>query len=108
MAHFSLLPNLFLWYHSPTFGALIRGCVSCREGGPQCFQSMGNSKQIRVIDQLAGCVGLSECFIQVGCAPVAHVEIDQAACYAFKTRMAIIGRHMPKRVKFEYLSRKDF
>lgn len=44
--------------------------------------------QVRFIDLFAGCGGLSEGFIQAGYAPVAHVEIDQAACYTLKTRMA--------------------
>lgn len=43
---------------------------------------------IRFIDLFAGCGGLSEGFIQAGYTPVAHVEIDQAACYTLKTRMA--------------------
>ena len=38
-------------------------------------------KKVRFIDLFAGCSGLSEGFIQAGYAPVAHVEIDQAACY---------------------------
>ena len=45
-------------------------------------------KKARFIDLFAGCGGLSEGFIQAGYAPVAHVEIDQAACYTLKTRMA--------------------
>ena len=45
-------------------------------------------KKVRFIDLFAGCGGLSEGFIQAGYAPVAHVEIDQAACYTLKTRMA--------------------
>ena len=44
--------------------------------------------QVRFIDLFAGCGGLSEGFIQAGYAPVAHVEIDQSACYTLKTRMA--------------------
>ena len=47
-----------------------------------------NQKKVRFIDLFAGCGGLSEGFIQAGYAPVAHVEIDQAACYTLKTRMA--------------------
>ena len=45
-------------------------------------------KQIRFIDLFAGCGGLSEGFIQAGYAPVAHVEMDKAACFTLKTRMA--------------------
>lgn len=43
---------------------------------------------MRFIDLFAGCGGLSEGFIQAGYAPVAHVEIDQAACFTLNTRMA--------------------
>ncbi len=45
-------------------------------------------KPIRFIDLFAGCGGLSEGFIQAGYTPVAHVEMDKAACYTLKTRMA--------------------
>ena len=45
-------------------------------------------KQIRFIDLFAGCGGLSEGFIQAGYAPVAHVEMNEAACFTLKTRMA--------------------
>jgi len=48
----------------------------------------GRTKEIRFIDLFAGCGGLSEGFVQAGYTPVAHVEIDQAACYTLKTRMA--------------------
>ena len=51
---------------------------------------MGRPRQrnVRFIDLFAGCGGLSEGFIQADYTPVAHVEIDQAACYTLKTRMA--------------------
>lgn len=45
-------------------------------------------RQIRFIDLFAGCGGLSEGFIQAGYAPVAHVEMNEAACFTLKTRMA--------------------
>ena len=40
-----------------------------------------SQKTVRFLDLFAGCGGLSEGFIQAGYAPVAHVEIDQAAYY---------------------------
>ena len=48
----------------------------------------GKEKSIRFIDLFAGCGGLSEGFIQAGYTPVAHVEMNEAACYTLKTRMA--------------------
>ena len=55
-------------------------------GGGLCpNQSNGSDKksdqQIRFIDLLAGCGGLSEGFIQAGYAPVAHVEMNEAMCH---------------------------
>lgn len=40
------------------------------------------------LDLFAGAGGLSEGFIQAGYTPVAHVEMDEAACYTLKTRAA--------------------
>lgn len=40
------------------------------------------------IDLFAGAGGLSEGFIRAGFEPVAHVEIDEAACFTLKTRVA--------------------
>jgi DNA (cytosine-5)-methyltransferase 1 len=45
-------------------------------------------KQLNYIDLFAGAGGLSEGFIKAGFNPVAHVEMDEAACYTLKTRIA--------------------
>ena len=42
----------------------------------------------KFLDLFAGAGGLSEGFIQAGYTPVAHVEMDVAACYTLKTRAA--------------------
>lgn len=42
----------------------------------------------KYLDLFAGAGGLSEGFIRAGYKPVAHVEMDVAACYSLKTRVA--------------------
>jgi DNA (cytosine-5)-methyltransferase 1 len=46
------------------------------------------NKTFKFLDLFAGAGGLSEGFIRAGFSPVAHVEMDMAACYTLKTRMA--------------------
>lgn len=43
---------------------------------------------LRYLDLFAGAGGLSEGFTRAGFVPVSHVEIDTAACYTLKTRLA--------------------
>jgi DNA (cytosine-5)-methyltransferase 1 len=45
-------------------------------------------RKLNYIDLFAGAGGLSEGFIRENFEPVAHVEIDEAACYTLKTRSA--------------------
>ncbi|PIQ48487.1 MAG: DNA (cytosine-5-)-methyltransferase [Cytophagales bacterium CG12_big_fil_rev_8_21_14_0_65_40_12] len=45
-------------------------------------------KKFNYIDLFAGAGGLSEGFTRVGFEPIAHVEIDAAACFTLKTRIA--------------------
>ena len=40
------------------------------------------------LDLFAGAGGFSEGFIRAGFNPIAHVEMDSAACYTLQTRMA--------------------
>lgn len=46
------------------------------------------NKTLRFLDLFAGGGGLSEGFIRADYSPIAHVEVDSAACYTLKTRMA--------------------
>jgi DNA (cytosine-5)-methyltransferase 1 len=43
---------------------------------------------IKYLDIFCGAGGMSEGFERVGYEPVAHIDIDEAACYTLKTRMA--------------------
>ena len=46
------------------------------------------SSKLNYLDLFAGAGGLSEGFIRAGFNPIAHVEMDPAACFTLKTRMA--------------------
>lgn len=63
------------------------------------------SKTITFIDLFAGAGGLSEGFIRSGFKPIAHVEIDKAACFTLKTRTAYHYLKSKKKtdIYYEYL-----
>ena len=46
------------------------------------------SIEFNYLDLFAGAGGLSEGFIRAGFKPIAHVEMDPAACFTLRTRMA--------------------
>lgn len=57
---------------------------------------MGGEMKYNFIDLFAGAGGLSEGFIRAGFEPIAHVEIENAACNTLRTRTA-----------FHYLKSQD-
>ena len=46
------------------------------------------NKKLNYLDLFAGAGGLSEGFMRAGFNPIAHVEMDRAACFTLRTRMA--------------------
>lgn len=68
----------------------------------------------KYLDLFAGAGGLSEGFIRAGYEPVAHVEMDAAACYSLKTRTAYHWLKEQKRLELynQYMnaeiSREEF
>lgn len=62
----------------------------------------------KYLDLFAGAGGLSEGFTRAGYEPVAHVEMDVAACYTLKTRAAYHWLKEQKKLEIydQYLNRK--
>jgi DNA (cytosine-5)-methyltransferase 1 len=50
--------------------------------------SNGEAHKMKYIDLFAGAGGFSEGFKRAGFEPIAHVEVDLAACFTLKTRLA--------------------
>ncbi|NPV02655.1 MAG: DNA cytosine methyltransferase [Brevinematales bacterium] len=49
---------------------------------------MGSGNRPKLLDLFSGAGGLAEGFIRAGFEPIAHIEMDPAACYTLKTRMS--------------------
>lgn len=66
------------------------------------------NRKIKYLDLFAGAGGLSEGFLRAGYKPVAHVEMDVAACYSLKTRAAYHWLKANKKLELyqEYLEQK--
>lgn len=60
------------------------------------------------LDIFAGAGGLSEGFIRAGYEPIAHIEMDRAACYTLKTRLAYkwLSDHQQTITYSRYLKRE--
>lgn len=60
------------------------------------------------LDLFAGAGGLSEGFIRAGYEPIAHIEMDKAACYTLKTRLAYkwLSEHREFATYIQYLRRE--
>ncbi|MEA1985280.1 MAG: DNA cytosine methyltransferase, partial [Euryarchaeota archaeon] len=63
---------------------------------------------LKFLDLFAGAGGLSEGFIREGYEPIAHVEMDTAACFTLKTRMAYhwLKKQGKTDIYYDYLHQK--
>ena len=73
-----------------------------------------SKQQLRYLDLFAGAGGLSEGFIREGFVPVAHIEMNEAACNTLKTRASFhyLTSHNQIKLYKKYISgnisRNDF
>ncbi|WP_290138864.1 DNA cytosine methyltransferase [uncultured Dubosiella sp.] len=63
-------------------------------------------RKLNYLDLFAGAGGLSEGFMRAGVVPIAHVEMDLAACFTLKTRLAFkwLEKHNQKEIYYSYLN----
>lgn len=69
---------------------------------------LGGESMPNYLDIFAGAGGLSEGFMRAGYEPVAHIEMDKAACYTLKTRLAYkwLNEHQDISTYMRYLKRE--
>lgn len=72
------------------------------------YKIAGGTAMPNYLDLFAGAGGLSEGFIRVGYEPIAHIEMDKAACYTLKTRLAYkwLSEHRESATYIQYLRRE--
>ncbi|WP_432221814.1 DNA cytosine methyltransferase [Flavobacterium sp. TMP13] len=59
-------------------------------------------KKLNFIDLFAGASGMSEGFVKAGYIPVAHIEMNEEACYTIKTRAAYHYLKSKKKLNLYY------
>lgn len=62
-------------------------------------------EKLNFIDLFAGASGMSEGFIKAGCNPIAHIEMNEEACYTIKTRAAYhyLIQNNKTKIYYDYL-----
>lgn len=66
------------------------------------------NSSLKYIDLFAGASGMSEGFIKAGLKPIAHIEMNEEACFTIKTRAAYhyLSENQKSKIYNDYLQRK--